>query len=147
MSGVVRPVFTWSSDSGDPERPDRCRAMPGHPPQLARHLDRRSLAVGAGHRDDRLRIRAVETRGELGKQPARLRRRQDAARVEPMSRPSHDGNRPAFHRVADEVLAVEDGALEGAEDAARGHLAMVDGKARHFGIAIDAREIAQIHCL
>ncbi len=56
--------------------------------------------------------------------------------------PSHDGNGAAIHRFADEVLAVECGSLERTEDTARGHLPVVDGKTRHFGIAIDAREIA-----
>ena len=47
MSGVVRPVFTWSSRGGHAERPDRGRAMPAHAPDLAGHFDGRGLAVGA----------------------------------------------------------------------------------------------------
>ena len=48
----------------------------------------------------------------------------------------------AIHRLADEVLAVEHGALECAEQAARCDLAMIDRKAGHFGIRVDIGDVA-----
>ena len=59
--------------------------------------------------------------------------------------PGNDRHGAALDRLIHEVLAVEDRALERAEDAARDHLPMVDGKARHFKIAVDARELGQAH--
>ena len=52
MSGVVSPVETLSSGVVTPSVPMLGRALAAHAPDLARHLDGRSLAVGAGDRDD-----------------------------------------------------------------------------------------------
>ena len=57
---------------GHPQRPDRRRAVPGHAPHLAGHLDRRGLAVGPGDRDDTLGIRREKSRRQPGEQAARL---------------------------------------------------------------------------
>src|SRR5206468_3136625 len=60
-------------------------------------------------------------------------------------RPGDDRDGAALDRRLDEVLAVEYRPLERAEHAAARDLAMIDGKAGHFGIQIDVRDIAQPH--
>ena len=52
---------------------------------------------------------------------------------------------PLRDRLADEILAVEAAPLNAPKTLPARDLAMVDGKAGHFGIAVDAREVAQAH--
>ena len=72
MSGVVRPVVTWSSAVVTPSVPMLAGVMPRHPPELAGQLDGRGLAVGAGDRDDRLGKGREEFGGEPGEGAPRL---------------------------------------------------------------------------
>ncbi len=145
MSGVVSPVFTWSSEVVTPSVPIDADRWPAHAPDLARHLDRRRLAVGAGHRDHGLRVRDIKSRGELGEQAARLGIGKKRHSIGFRLRSSDHGDRSAIDRLPNEVLAIEQGALERAEHAAVHDLAMIDGKAGHFGIGVDVREVAQFH--
>ena len=59
--------------------------------------------------------------------------------------PGDDGDGAALYGLRNEVLTIEQGALERAEHAAALDLAMVDRKARHFGIRIDLGDIPQSH--
>jgi len=59
-------------------------------------------------------------------------------------RPCDDRDSAALDRLPDEILTVESRALESAEDAPCRHLAVVDGKAGHFGITIDLGDIPQL---
>src|SRR5687767_1648253 len=129
----------------DPKRPDRGRAVARHAPDLAGHLDRRGLAVGPGHRDHRLGIGRVELRCELGEAAARDRVREVRHLVDLRLGPGDDRDRPSVDRLGDEILAVKNGAAEGAEDASTRDLAMVERKARHLGLAVGVRKLAQAH--
>ena len=119
--------------------------MAGHPPHLADHFDRRGFAVGPGDRDDDIRIWTEEFRSELGEQPPRLGVGKVRRTFDMRLRTGDDSDRAALDRRLDEVLAVEPLALERAEQIAVDDLAMVDGKARDFGIHIDPGEIAKAH--
>jgi hypothetical protein len=71
MSGVVSPVDTLSFDVVTPA----CRSTPRdarHAPQLARHFDRRGLAVGAGHRDAGRRKAARRSAPRAARRLARI---------------------------------------------------------------------------
>src|SRR3546814_2653115 len=56
----------------DAERADRGGVKARHAPELARHLDRRGLAVGAGHRDAGCREAGKEACGDTGEGAARI---------------------------------------------------------------------------
>ena len=129
----------------DPERPDRRRAMAAHAPDLACHFDRRSLAVGAGHRDHRLRVGRVIFRGELRKTAPRNGIADERDSFDLGLGPGDNRHGAATHRFADEIFAVEDRALEGPEHAAPLDLAMVDRKAGHHRIRINVRKVPQPH--
>ena len=111
---------------------DRGRAFTAHAPDLPRHLDGRGLAVGPCHRNDRGRHRAKELCRETGEGAARhgigeVRRPFDRALG-----PGHHRDSAAGHRRRNEVLTIDESALEGAENIARGDFAVVDGEARNI---------------
>src|SRR3546814_17797863 len=99
-----------------------------HAPELARHLDRRGLAVGAGHRDAGCREAGKEACGDTGEGAARIG-------VGDMDRTRHlrlgprdDRDRPCPDRRRNEILAVEALADAGAENRSGRDLALVDRK-------------------
>ena len=146
MSGVVSPVFTWSSEVVTPSVPIDAERWPAHAPDLAGHLDRRGLAVGAGHRDHRVRVRRVEFARRARRTAAAARDRRDAARARP---PPRAGRRPRPRRdrppAAMKSSPLNSAPLNAPNTLPARDLAMVDGKARHFGIAVDVRDVAQAH--
>ena len=105
MSGVVSPVLTWSSAVVTPSVPidaERCPAMRHN---LPRHLDRRGLAVGPGHRDDSLRIGPVK----IAPPVAAKRRRGSASAIcdsalDHRLGPRHHRHRAVRNRLWDEAL-------------------------------------------
>ncbi len=105
--------------------------MPGHPPDLAGHLDGRRLPVGASHGNDGLRIGRIIFRGELGEQAPRLGVGEMRHAVNVGFLACHDRDSTTIDRFGDEILAVEPRALEGPEHASGGDLAMVDGEPGH----------------
>ena len=146
MSGVVSPVVTCSSEVVTPKRADARRRMAGHPPELAHQLDVRGLAVGAGDRDDRVR----EGREEFGGEPRELAARlgvgdMDRAGDRRLAAATTTATAPDETASANEILAVEPFAPEGAEDRARRDLAVIDREAGDGGGFAAAGQRAQVH--
>ena len=145
MSGVVRPVVTCSSAVVTPSVPMLADAMPGHPPELADQFDGRGLAVGAGDRDDRLGEGLEEFGGEPGEFAPRLVGGDVDRAFDAGLRPRDHRHRAVRDRLGDEILAVEPGAAEGAEDGARRDLAMIDGEAGDGRRLAAAGQRAELH--
>jgi hypothetical protein len=113
MSGVVRPVVTWSSAVVTPSVPIARRAVAGHPPELARQLDVEVLPL--------VPVTATIVWGKGAKNLAASSAKAGAAprrRYEPRLRPRLGPRTTATaprRPPPDEILAVEQRALEGAE--------------------------------
>ena len=145
MSGVVSPVFTWSSDVVTPSVPieaERCPPMR----QIWRVISTvEVLPLVPVTATTVVGIRRVEFRRQLGEAGARLGVG-DVRHVRHLRLgPGDDRDRAAGHRFADEILAVEGLAAKGAEHAPLRDLAMVDGKAGDVEIASDVRKVAKAH--
>ena len=123
---------------GHAQRADAGRTLAQHAPDLAGHLGRGGLAVGARHRNDCFGRRREEARGDLGKGAARLFIRDVQGALDPgtRSRDHRDGTRS--NGRLDEVLSVDERSLERAEDGPRRNLAVIDRKARHHGAVVIA---------
>ena len=145
--GRGQPGLHLVIGSGDAERPDRRGSMSRHAPQLSGQFHGRGLAVGPRHRDDRVWIGREKSGGEFREQLARLIGGKVRHAVDLGFRPRDHGRRAPLHRLRDEILAIEARAAESSENIARRDLAMVQCKARHFGIVRDTGEIAQEHVI
>ena len=144
MSGVVRPVETRLVAGGDAQRADRGGVVARHPPQLARQLDGRGLAVGAGHRDQRLGKGREERRGERANSAARLGIGDSGPRPRHVRLGArHHGDGAGRDRGGDEVLAIDPRASKRAEHRARRDLAVIDREAGHRGVAHADRSVAR----
>ncbi len=106
--------------------------MSGHAPQLAGQLDRRCLAVGAGHRGDAFGRRCEEPGGEPGEGAARFGIGDMHRAIHSRFAPRNDGNRASGNGGGDEVLAVDRRALERTEHGSRRNLAVIDGEAANL---------------
>ncbi len=140
MSGVVRPVADLVVGGGDAERADARRRVPRQPPQLARQLDGRGLAVGAGDGDRRRGVRGEERRGERGRSGGGVRR--SAMWTAPATGASGratTATAPAAIGGGDEVLAVDRRAGKRPEHRPRRDLAVVDGEAGDLAHGVGRR--------
>jgi hypothetical protein len=133
--------------SGDPKRSDRGGMVPRHPPQLTGQLDVGRLAVGAGDGDHPCRKGREEPGREPGEGAPRLRIGEVSRTVDLRFRPRNHRHRAGLHGLCDEVLAIEAGALKGAEHGAGRDLAVVDGEAGHLPVVIQSGEISKAHRL
>src|SRR3982751_5049668 len=119
--------------------------MDRHAPDLTRHFEGRSLAIGAGHSDDRVRVRLVELGRQLRKKAPRLFIGEKGHAFHFRPRPGNDRHRATLDRLTDELLAVEHSAFESSEHISTRNFAVVDRKARYLGIAMDVRQLGKAH--
>ena len=148
MSGVVRPVVTWSSAVVTPSVPMVAEGWPA-----IRHSWRVSSTFEVL---PLVPVTAITTSGNgwknLAASRANSRRGSSAANVRRAFdrglRARDHRHRAGGDRGRDEVLAVEAGAAKGAEHRARRDLAMVDGEAGDGRIVVAADQHAEPHqCL
>src|SRR3546814_8722518 len=81
-------------------------ALPIYAPELARHFDRRGLAVGARHRDAGCREPVEEASGDASKGTARVGIGDMDRALHLCLRPRDDRDRARLDRRGDEVLAI-----------------------------------------
>ena len=147
--GGGQPGLDLVVGGGDPQCPDRGRAMPRQPPQLADHFDGRGLAVGPGDRDHRRGEWREESGGQVREQFARFVGGEVRCAIDNGRATRDHRDRAAADRVGDEILAVEAASGKRPEDIARRDLAMVEREPGYDripgGIIAGAGELAKAH--
>ena len=119
---------------GNAQRPDARGALARHAPDLARHFDGRSLAVGPRHRDNRFGYGREELCGDTGEGAARFVIGDMDCAFDLRFGSGYHGNRAGIDGVCDKIFGIEASAAEGSKNRARGNLAVIDGKTRYFDV-------------
>ena len=113
---------------------DRCRIVPRHSPQLPRKLSSRSLAIRSGDRRHIFGKWPKEFCREFGKCLAWVGVGNMHSAMHHSLRTRDNSNCTGGDCSADEIFAVECGALKCAKNCAGRNFPMVDGKAGHYSV-------------
>ncbi len=147
MSGVVRPVETWSSAVVTPSVPIDAAWMPRHPPQLRGSVSTVEVlplvpvtatvvsGKGAKYRAARPAKRSARLGvGDVGAHPRTC-----------ASGRATTATAPAGDRGRDEILAVDPRALQRRRTRARGDFAVIDREAGDDCVLRSTGQCAQLH--